>query len=187
VPIGLLADFEEHFKFISQHVRSYGKGPYLYGLFGSTFGSLDRPELSFMNQLHAYMENSDELMLDVCVVKAGEDTDNTKWGPGTKRFFARGAARRLGISTDEVFNRFDELISLKRSVTTSSPIAGTQVMTLSVDGRPFARARRYSFNDLNQFFNRMGFQTTSKLWTVDGPYNIGLFSLRKKTSTSKRK
>jgi hypothetical protein len=140
-----------------------------------------------MNQLHAYMESNDELMLDVCVVKEGENTDNTKWGPGTKRFFAHGAARRLGICPEEVFKRFDELISLERSVPTSSPIAGTQVMTVSVNGQPFARARRYSFDDLNKFFEDMGFQTQSKLWTVDGPYNIGLFSLRKKNTLPKRK
>jgi hypothetical protein len=181
VPIGLLADFEEQFKFISRHVREYGKGPYLFSLFGGTFGSLDGPEQTFMKQLSAYMDSGDELMLDVTVAKAEENSDDTKWGDGTKRFFAHGAARHLAMSPQEVFNKFDELIAVKRTVV-STPIPGTQLMTVYANGRAFARARRYDFNGLNEFFERMGFQTTSKLDDREGPYNIGLFNLRKRAS-----
>jgi hypothetical protein len=186
VPVGLLADFEEHLKFISRHVREYGKGPYLFGLFGGTFGSLDRPEQNFMRQLNAHMEEGDELMLDVSVLKDGKDIDSTKWGDPTKKFFAHGAARHLLLSPQDVFKRFDELITVQGSVV-KAPIAGTQLMTVYANGRAFARARRYNFRGLCKFFEEMEFEVVSKLDDREGPYNIGLFSLRKRDNPRKRR
>ena len=179
VPVGLLADFEEQFDFISDHVREYGKGPYIYSLFGGTFGSLDGSELVFVQNLSTCMQPGDEFILDVTVVKEGEKSNSTKWGDGTKRFFSHGATRHSKYSREEIIRRFDEIVSVRRSPLDGA-IAGTQAMTLYIDEKPFARARRYVLNELTRFFERSGFQARSKLIEVDGPYNIGILSLIKK-------
>jgi hypothetical protein len=192
VPIGLLADFEEQFDFISDHVRDYGKGPYLYSLFGGTFGSLDGSELVFVQNLSTCMQPGDEFILDVTAVKEGEDSENTKWGDGTKRFFSHGASRHTKLSREEIFDRFDEIITVRR--TKGGAITGTQLMTLYIHKlepgaplsdhtappKPFAKARRYDLRELVQFFEKAGFDVRSKLMKEDGPYDIGILALKKR-------
>ncbi len=181
IPIGLLADFEEHFKFVTKHVREYAKGPYLYGLFGNTFGNLDKPELFFINQLTAYLGQDDEVLLDITAVKedaAVGQIDTSQWPEGTKRFFAHGAAPYLGISSIEVFNKFSDLVTVN-CIVLRNPIAGTQLLTVSANDRPFARVRRYQIDKLNQYFETRGFRVKSKLIPCDGAFDIGLVSLQK--------
>jgi hypothetical protein len=185
IPIGVLADFEENFKFVTQQAREYSKGPYLYGLFGNTFGNLDKTELNFVKQLAAYMGPHDKIMLDVTTVKdaamdiAPGPVDVRSWTEGTKRFFAHGAARTLRISDAEAYDQFANLVTVNGALL-QKPIAGTQLLTVRAKGKPFARVRRYRFDALKEYFKAAGFKVDSELIPSDGPFDIGLIALRKK-------
>jgi hypothetical protein len=180
VPIGLLADFEANFKFVTQRVREYSKGPYLYGMFGNTFGNLDRVERDFIGQMRDYLAPEDELIMDVSVVKSGKATNGNLWkSPGKKRFFAHGAARLLGTSAEDVLENFRDIIKVKRTVT-NNPIAHTQLLTVSANRRPFARVRRYHLGSLIEYFRTEGFETRAKQIPTDGLFDIGVVAIRRK-------
>jgi hypothetical protein len=184
IPIGLLADFEENFKFVSRQVREYAKGPYLYGLFGNTFGNLDKVETLFLSQLKLYLERDDKFMLDVTTVKDGTSSkvgpvDTSGWPGGLKWFFAHGATRYLNVSMTEAFNRFDELTKVTLTEY-DSPIPGTQLLTVSAGNTVFARVRRYRFDKLKQFFQANGFKVDSDSVECEGAFNIGLLVLQRK-------
>jgi hypothetical protein len=183
IPVGLLADFEENFKFVSQQVREYAKGPYLFGLFGNTFGNLDKLEPDFLGQLKLYLAPEDRFMLDVSIVKDDTaavvgDVDTSDWSFGKKWFFAHGAARYLDISTAEIVQHFSNLVKVSLTER-ENPIPGTQLLTVSAGNKAFARVRRYRFDKFKQYLRANDFNVDAELVKCNEPYDVGLFAVQK--------
>jgi hypothetical protein len=197
VPMGILADFEERISFVADQVRRHAKPPYLYGLFGNTFGNLDGGEGMFIDALIHSLKKDDEVMIDVTVRKPPDaPLDIAQFPRGAVEFYAHGAAMRLGIdpnmlkvesregavrmvrlNTDRV--GLDEFVD-------DNEIPGTKMFefyTKDENGTRqhlCARIRRYDLKSLIRWFKERDIEVRDHFRVAErGAYDTAIIALRK--------
>jgi hypothetical protein len=159
VPIGLLADFEGHLDFVTRHVRSYGKPPFVYGLLGGTFGNFDISESLFLHGLIESMNDQDTFLMDVGLYDEKAPGGNLppdveKLSEGQMKFFIHGASRALGIKEEEISRDIKHYIKATLE-DGQSDVPNTKAVIYSVyrDGKlqRFAYIRRYTLDKLKEW------------------------------------
>jgi hypothetical protein len=183
VPAGILADFETSMPFVSTHLKKFCKAPHLYGLLGNTFGNLDGTEDSFADDLASLLDGEDEIFIDAAISKSPKpppvNLDNWK-DENKKYFFAHGAAKKLGnISTEDVINRFSEIITVDIS-DKNSAVAHTTTFEFKARGKAFAYVRRYNLSSLKEFLEKRFRVDLVFIGSDKDPYNYTVMSLTKK-------
>jgi histidine-specific SAM-dependent methyltransferase len=188
IPVGLLADFEDQLGFVARHVKEFGKGPYLYGLLGNTFGNLDGSETRFVRSLRQQLDVEDEVLIDVTVLNKHSEpfkpVDMSQWGMGRKLFHAHGAARHLGLPAEQVFANLNHYIDIvpryNDSVIPETTSIHMRARSNDKDkGKLFIRSRRYNWERLVTWLKKEKFKVRSKLIQTPGSYDIGVLALKK--------
>ena len=116
VPFGIVADFEDRFKYVMETVGSYKNGCTVFSLLGYTLDNLDRAEDVFVTNVKNHMKTGDYLLLDLSVQGPQWSPDKEKvmnppgYSPEYKRFFATSIARRLHECFHTVMSEFDTRI-----------------------------------------------------------------------------
>ena len=202
VPLGILADFEEHFPYVARQVKGRARSPALYGLFGNTFGNLDGGEASFVGAVRdALAPGEDELLIDVTVRKARRQPfEWTKAPPGAVEFYAHGAATHLGVDAEHLKIHDNGRVRLNPERVTfeesedDNEVPRTQLFSFYAwrhggARRLCARIRRYDLKGLIDWLTRRGLEVRDyrRLRLKDDPYDIAILALRvpRKKATKK--
>lgn len=190
VPIGILADFEEHLAFINRKIKQFGRGPILFSLLGNTLGNLDRFERAFVGTLRTMMRHSDMLLIDISLAGSewsiGQDRRgvvDSYVGPN-RTFIASAIARKTGESFEAI--DFAKRIRVSEAISDSDvPNSKTiKLIDKGVDGASGAgqvlSIRRYDWESVKMWFQQQGFDSIydEKIW-ADGVSGDGVLLLRR--------
>lgn len=184
VPVGIFADFEDKLDFVIKRVREHSKGPYLYGLFGGTFGALDESEATFVDELMNHLDSGDEFMFDVALLKPGK-TRSPKLEGGTKEFFAHGAAVHLNVGVDEIRNNFSERAGVRPRRGSGSAVPDTRTFLFYAtngegEERTCAKLRRFELASLVKWLTDKKLEVREpELSRQDGPFDMAVLAVRR--------
>lgn len=194
VPAGIFADFEDKLDFVVDHVRDHSKGPYLYGLFGGTFGNVDGSEAAFIDRLVDHLDENDELIMDVTVKKLVppkpktgkrrvQVVDSDALSAGQKAFFAHGVAVHLGMNVEEIMKKWRRVQFEELSA--SSVIPQTQTILFKFkeesggEDRLCAQFRRYDLDQLIKWLQDRNTKVVAERIEDSGPFDRAVLSVRR--------
>ncbi|MEA3208184.1 MAG: L-histidine Nalpha-methyltransferase [Chthoniobacter sp.] len=186
IPVGILGDFEEGLHFVMREAQRHCGPPMLVGLLGNTFGNLDRDEGLFLEELFGHLREGDAVLLEVTLFKPGDETFKSqpaKWTKAKRRFYAVGAARRLGVPIEKLLKAFTK--SFTATPAQPGQIPGSRrIRFVAKSGdqtQTVAFIRRYSEEGLRAWLESQNLDVTAERIEFPGAIDSGLFLLRKKS------
>lgn len=187
VPVGVLADFEDGMNFVHRQLDEYATSPKLFGLFGGTFGNLDRKENSFLSRVGQRMEKGDYLLFDVPVAGSqwvrehDRRGSHASFGPEYRRFIAQGICRHTGETVPTVIDAFDTRIRFDEGL---SDVDNTKCIDIvdSESGQLILSIRRYDWPSLLEWLKkRREFEVVfDRQLSIDGALGDGVLLLRRR-------
>lgn len=192
VPVGILGDFEERFRFISERLESRIESPALVGLLGNTLGNLDRFESTFLRQIENWLNPGDFVLLDVSIASINWTLESDiRSKPSDhfdemRRFYVAGVSRQTGNPIGELLNNYQERVEYRRGI---SDVPNTQSIDLfdKLTQVKIVSLRRYHWesfiNWLQENFN-FHIQLEQSCFFSDSQLGSGMVLLKIKESNS---
>lgn len=187
VPVGILGDFEDRLNFIQTQLRRYANPPVLFSLLGNTFANMDNYEETFLLDMHMYMQkDSDQLLMDVSLAqKDWSMPDDVRghyksYSESYRKFLAEGVTQFTGESSSSFVKDFETRVEF---VSGESDVPNTKTIVLKdkVTHRTIFSFRRYDYDELKKWLEKIGFNIVFKENQFDPSSKIGdaVFLLKK--------
>ena len=165
IPLGIVGDCEDGMRFVFEHIRpnstdgdAVPRQPLVVTMLGGTFTNLDGTEQNFLNNLRGRLLSGDYFLFDASVKGAdwslGADSrsNTADYSPAFRSFVASGLAYSLGISDDDVLEKFDDRITAVHATNQSDISSVDAVSIVDKDSQhSILRFRRYAFDEFKQW------------------------------------
>ena len=165
IPLGIVGDCEDGMRFVFEHIRpnstdgdAVPRQPLVVTMLGGTFTNLDGTEQNFLNNLRGRLLSGDYFLFDASMKGAdwslGADSRShaADYSPAFRSFVASGLAYSLGISDDDVLEKFDDRITAAHATNQSDIPTVDAVSIVDKDSQhSILRFRRYAFEEFKQW------------------------------------